>query len=258
MVKGTKRKVKFKVTELLNDMKVLSYIAGELSNAAAYFSTFANVRYKDCTDFSKFFGVENKHFWKPFPYSKRILNDEKAIQKKESLDKTNLAKLTKHNQLTSSISNQLKSRPMKFLLIGKFVDCAKAEPFQLKNNTIKERFIHLFKICVSQSNLKQFKYFKEIPKGYLFINYNYNFLSEKIIRWYNENSGKIEKDFTFSFRGKESLMYLRNFPRLILMLFSNIADKNVLKRLLQVHYQSLDLRKLLSYSVGISDVIWRA
>ena len=37
------------------------------------------------------------------------------------------------------------------------------------------------------------------------------------------------------------------------MLFSNITDKNVLKRLLQVHYQSLNLRKLLSYSVRISD-----
>ena len=37
------------------------------------------------------------------------------------------------------------------------------------------------------------------------------------------------------------------------MLFSNITDKYVLKRLLQVHYQSLNLRKLLLYSVRISD-----
>ena len=68
---------------------------------------------------------------------------------------------------------------MKFPLIGKLVDCTKAEPFHLKNNTIKERFMHLFKICVSQSNLKQFKYFKEIPKEYLFINCNCIFLSKK-------------------------------------------------------------------------------
>ena len=37
------------------------------------------------------------------------------------------------------------------------------------------------------------------------------------------------------------------------MLFCNITDKNVLKSLLQVHYQSLNLQKLLSYSVRISD-----
>ena len=43
MVKYTKRKVEFNVTQLPNDMKMLSYLAGELSNAATYFSTFANV-----------------------------------------------------------------------------------------------------------------------------------------------------------------------------------------------------------------------
>ena len=119
MVKGLKRKVEFK-----------------LSNATTYILTFANVRYKDC------------------PYSKRISGAEKAMQKKESLDKTNLAKLTKHNQLTYYISNQLKCRQMKFPLIGKFVGSAKAELLHLKKNTVKEHFVHLFKICVSQSNLK--------------------------------------------------------------------------------------------------------
>ena len=85
MVKSTKAKVEFKVTESANDMKMLSYLAGKLSNAATYFSTFANVRYKDCNDFSKSFSVENKHFWKTFPYSQRISVAKKAMQKKESL-----------------------------------------------------------------------------------------------------------------------------------------------------------------------------
>ena len=85
LVKSTKAKVEFKVTESPNDMKMLSYLAGKLSNAATYFSTFANVRHKDCNDFSKSFGVENKHFWKTFPYSQRISGAEKAMQEKESL-----------------------------------------------------------------------------------------------------------------------------------------------------------------------------
>ena len=79
---------------------------------------------------------------------------------------------------------------MKFPLIGKFVDSAKAEPLPLKNNTIKERFMHLLMICVSQSNLKQLKSFKEIPKDCIFDKFvsflktsmNCNFLSKKIIR----------------------------------------------------------------------------
>ena len=38
MVKSTKANVEFKVTESPNDMKMLSYLAGKLSNAATYFS----------------------------------------------------------------------------------------------------------------------------------------------------------------------------------------------------------------------------
>ena len=150
---------------------------------------------------------------------------------------------------------------MKFPLIGKFAVCAKAEPLHLKNNWVKERFMHLFKICVSHSNLKQFTYFKEVSKDCLFDKFANviktsmicNFSPKKIIKWYNESSWKIENEFTFRFQEKESLMYLRNFPRLIQMLFSNITDKSVLKRLSQVSYQSLNLWKILSYSVRGSD-----
>ena len=82
--------------------------------------------------------------------------------------------------------------------------------------------MHLFKICASQSNLKQFKSFKEIPKDCLFdkfVNFNKTSIfllkKKKKIRWYNENSRKIKKDFAFRFWGNESLIYLKNFPRFI-------------------------------------------
>ena len=57
---------------------------------------------------------------------------------------------------------------MKSPLMGKFVKCAKAEPFRLENKIVKEGFKHLFKICVSQLNLKLFRSFKENAKDYLF------------------------------------------------------------------------------------------
>jgi hypothetical protein len=41
--KGNSVNVKFKISELPNDMKMLDFLGGELSNAATYFSTFANV-----------------------------------------------------------------------------------------------------------------------------------------------------------------------------------------------------------------------
>ena len=260
-VMGQVKKIEFKVTELPNDMKMLSYLGGELSNASTYFSTFGNVKSADSNDFRKTFGVSKTNFWKPFPYEKRVSDAEKAVRKYEELEKLNLAQSTKRSKLTSFISNELKSRQLKFPLIGKFIDMAKAEPLHLKNNTVKERFMCLFRICVSQSKLQSVKCYKEISAEclfYKFVNFikttmNCNFLSKKIVRWFNDNLGKTEKDFTFRFRGKESLMYLRHFPILIQLLIANISDKGVLKRLHQIHFQSIHLRYLLSYSVRISD-----
>ena len=63
---------------------------------------------------------------------------------------------------------------------------------------------------------------------------------------------KLKKILHLGF-GEKKVLYLNNFTRMMQMLFSDITDKNILKRLLQVHYQSLNLRKLLSYPVGISN-----
>ena len=115
----------------------------------------------------------------------------------------------------------------------------KGEPLNLKNNTVKERFMCFFRICVSLSKLQSVKCYREISAESLFYKFvvfikttmNRNFLSKKIVRWFSNNLGKTEKDFTFGFRGQESLMYIRHFPVLIQMLIANISNKGVLKRL---------------------------
>ena len=73
-------KIEFKLGELPNDMKMLCMLAGELSNKATYFSTFANVSSHDCRDPTKTIG-NGKNDWKPFSYKNRIENAEKAIEK---------------------------------------------------------------------------------------------------------------------------------------------------------------------------------
>ena len=57
----------------------------------------------------------------------------------------------------------------------------------------------------------------------------------------------------FRFRGKESFLYMKHFPSLIRMLLSNVTSKAVKKRLIEVHLQSIYLRKILSYAVRITD-----
>ena len=172
----------------------------------------------------KAFGTSKTNFWKSFPCGKRVSDPEKASRKNEELEKLNSAQTLKRSKLISFTSNELKSRQLKFPLIGKFLDIAKAEPLHLKNNTVKERFMCLFQIGVSQSKLQSVKCYREISAEYYkIVNFirtamNCNFLHKNIVRWFNDNLGKTEKDFTFRFRVKESLMYLKDFPMLIQML----------------------------------------
>ena len=81
-VNGSQRLAEFKLAELPNDMKMLAFLAGELSNAATYFSTFANVNQQDSNDISKFISENDMKQWQPFTYQKRI-SDASKVDKKE-------------------------------------------------------------------------------------------------------------------------------------------------------------------------------
>lgn len=58
------RNIKFKFSELPNDMKILAFLAGELPNSATYFSTFGNVSQSDISDVSKTFGSNPCNDWR--------------------------------------------------------------------------------------------------------------------------------------------------------------------------------------------------
>ena len=63
-VNGTVVKVKFCIAELPNDMKMLAFLAGELSNRANYFSSFANVSLDNCKNANGSFGEGGSNTWK--------------------------------------------------------------------------------------------------------------------------------------------------------------------------------------------------
>ena len=82
-----------------------------------------------------------------------------------------------------------------------------------------------------------------------------NYLAKKLCEWFDESKDfKNEKDFTFRFRGKESFNYLQNFPKLIDVLVPKIKDVDSIFKLSQVFYQSIQLRKLISFSVRIENI----
>jgi len=100
-VNGQEQTVEFKLGALPNDMKMLAFLCGELSNAAYYFSSFGNVNKNNVTDISKQFGKD----WKPFPYEKRIRDVQLVKKKKKELSSRKLKPAGQRTQLTQYISN---------------------------------------------------------------------------------------------------------------------------------------------------------
>ena len=93
-----KKKIEFMITEPSNDMKMLSLLAGKLSNSALYFSTFANVT-RFLNDYKKSFGLDSEHFWKPFPYLKRMDDARKAEHKRSQQSSNKILPSTTHNKV---------------------------------------------------------------------------------------------------------------------------------------------------------------
>ena len=99
-VNGSQRLVEFKLAELPNDMKMLVFLAGELSNAATYFSTFANVNQQDSNDISKFISENDMKQWQPFTYQKRISDASKVDKRGKEIEASKLQPATKRQKLT--------------------------------------------------------------------------------------------------------------------------------------------------------------
>ncbi len=83
LVKGASIDVKFVFAELPNDMKMLAFLAGELTNSATYFSTFADVDKESSTKIGTF-GCNASDTWKPWKYADRFKAVDKFKKKNES------------------------------------------------------------------------------------------------------------------------------------------------------------------------------
>ncbi|KXJ08300.1 hypothetical protein AC249_AIPGENE19556 [Exaiptasia diaphana] len=128
--------VKFYFSELPNDMKMLTFLAGELPNSANCFSTFANVNYDDYKCSSGSFSlVSSSAKWHPwdFQHRKDVAKEVEAFKVKQEKSKKKLAPKTLRLQITTYIANR-NSRQEFSPPIRKLIDRAHVEPLHLKNN----------------------------------------------------------------------------------------------------------------------------
>jgi predicted HNH restriction endonuclease len=120
LAKGGSIDVKFVFAELPNDMKMLAFLAGELTNSATYFSTFAEADKESLTKIGTF-GHNASDTWKPWKHSDsvKVIN---AIEKfKKKIKHKNVSVNTKRSNITSFIAKQ-KSRQEFVPLVAELVD----------------------------------------------------------------------------------------------------------------------------------------
>ena len=146
--------VKFEFARIPNDIKMLSFLGGELSNSAKYFSSFGNVTYDDMANLQFTFGRAHTNQWKPWEYGKRLKVAKQVEELKNKLAKTSLSASTKRGKVTSLIAEK-QSRQEFAPRIGKLIEKAHVEPLQLKNNGCAFLFTLILEFAIEISKLPQ-------------------------------------------------------------------------------------------------------
>ena len=213
--------VKFHVAELPNDMKMLAFLGGELSNAATFFSTFANVSTEDMNSLNGSFSFSGKDMWKPWNYAHRLSVANKVENFKATLTKKTLTPTTLRSKITSFIA-QLKSRQEFKPVIGQLIDRAHVDPLHLKNNSCALIHRWLLHEIIAMSKIgKKVNSFAQVSSNSPFKKYivamrncDLTRLANKIITWFDDTGGN-NKDFNYRFTGKESRHFLLHFMTLI-------------------------------------------
>ena len=80
-----------------------------------------------------------------------------------------------------------------------------------------------------------------------------NKLAGKMVFWFNETNKGVDRDFKYRFTGQDCNALLKHFPMLISKFILLLNDANIKRRFLQYFYQLIHIRKLISYSVRITD-----
>ena len=130
---GNSVDVKFRISELPNDMKMLAFLGGELSNAATYFSTFASVSTHTMSAFDGSFSSSVKAKWPPWKYDDRVSAAKEVEKFKNSPSKKNLSATTFRSKVTSFIAKNNSHQEFK-PPVGRLIDWAHADPLHVKNN----------------------------------------------------------------------------------------------------------------------------
>ncbi|XP_031550490.1 uncharacterized protein LOC116287922 [Actinia tenebrosa] len=216
---GNVRQIKFLFSEFPNDMKMLCFLTGELSNSATYFSSFADVStesLKSKTALTGTFGPETSNQWKPWKYDHRVKVAAAVEKLKSKVSKEKITETTKRSKITAFISQQ-GSRQEFIPIIGKRVDRIHVDPLHLKNNACAYACNELLNQC--SKNVSGVSSFSKLPSHSKLVRYvetlrtkcNLPRVAKKVIKWFEDSKNSQKDKFDYRFTGKDSRMFLHNF-----------------------------------------------
>ena len=230
-----------------SDMKFTAFLNGELSSAAAYFSSFANVSHSDITSFSAKFGVSSTCKWKPRRYEDRLTVAKQVAQFKKGL--SNITEKTNRAKITKFIASK-NSRQEFFPLIDRLCDKAAVEPLHLKNNAVQHLHSLILKVVLSISSLPaNLSNLSELPQSNPMMRYlkamecdvKAGRLKKQLAKWLIDDRSR-DKDFSYRFTGKDSKFILQGFMYLLNAIRGDSPDLKLLSKLLFLSFAAIKLR----------------
>lgn len=242
--------VQFKFKLVPSDMKWLATFAGELSNAAHYFSSFANVHADNKNTVNGAIGEGEEFTWQPWNYDDRLTVAARVNAKQNELDATRLAPSTKRSKLTQFIKDQNSRQECK-PIIGHLVEFAFAEPLHNSNNAwqyihslLLEEAVSRSRIPVGGCDISTLPDEAPLKKFALSVkNVGASRLYKKINKWVKEGR---KKKFEYRFTGKETKCFSHKFMFVIDSLRRENDTGPELLRLLSIAFAALQLRDAVS------------
>lgn len=259
-VKGHQVKFTFKL--LPSDMKWLSKLSAELSNAGTYPNPFVNVTLDESKERGHNLGTGAKDKWKPWSYDFRMQVAKKVTQFKKKQGKpTSVSQMqTLRTKVCQFIAKQ-KSRQEYEPILGPLVQNAKCESLHVGNNCWGHWNKRLFTKVLEKAKVgTNVKSVFQLPENNALHKYlkmlrfkmKCKKLYNKIIRWFKEKRKTC--DFEFRFTGEETKKFCNGFMYLIEDLVGEGSDIEQPQNFFALSRMGLHLRNGLSLAVRVSDI----
>ncbi len=150
--------IRFRFSEFLADQKFQASTSGELTNAARYPSSFANIQKDEIGDLSllrkgKTYG-DNKdvNYWHPWDYEE-CLKNAKEVEQFKSCQKKDLKEATIRKKVLDHIACK-QSRQEYIPSLGIYSKKKRPDPLHLKNNAVKGLYTPILTSIMNRSKDK--------------------------------------------------------------------------------------------------------